>query len=160
LRRPKGFRVISLLIVFRPEGGRRNERVSDEFVSVFESITFLIEIDDFSGRFSEEKEITQIPVSRDKKDLLNGSGLGQSLEEREKKLVDEGFLIWDHLFVSLCWGQGGKKVAPDRHDFRRGRDGQRQDFLIKMNFTVEIRGIKDFHPIPQSRLKGSIYLLC
>ena len=75
LRRPGGFPVIHLLVVFWSKWGRRNKRVSDEFVSVFESMTFLIEIDDSFCRLPKERGIIQIPVSGDKKNLLNGSGL-------------------------------------------------------------------------------------
>ena len=118
LRGPRGFPIIHLLIVFRPKRGRRDKRVSDEFVSVFESITLLIEVEDFFRCFPKEKGISQVPVSGDEKNLLNRGRFQHPFKERGKKPVDEGFLVWDHVFVSLCRGEGGKKVTPDRHDFR------------------------------------------
>jgi len=44
------------------ERGRRKQRVSDEFVSVFESDNFLMEVDDPFRCFPKEKGITEIPV--------------------------------------------------------------------------------------------------
>jgi hypothetical protein len=74
LRGPRGFPIIHLLIVFWSKGGRRDERVPDEFVSVFEPIAFLIEVDDFFCRLPKQKRITQVPVPGDEKDVLNRCG--------------------------------------------------------------------------------------
>jgi hypothetical protein len=75
LRRPIRFLVVHLLIIFRSKRGGGDKRVSDEFISIHESITSLAEIDDPFYWLIKEIGIAEIPISRNEEDLFNGSGL-------------------------------------------------------------------------------------
>lgn len=117
LGRPKSFPVIHLFIVFCPEWSWGDKGVSDEFVSIFESMTSLIEIVNSFLKFSKEIRITQIPVSRYENNLSRRGGHQQPFKEGWKKLVNKGSLIWNHIFVSFCWRERGEEVTPYDNDF-------------------------------------------
>ena len=117
LERPRGFSVIPLFKVFWPKWRRRNKGVPDEFVSIFESDTTLIEINNAIRRSLKEEGITQIPVSSNEKNLLDESGLRNPIKIRREKLVNKGFLIRNHIFIPFGGSKGREEVSPDDYDF-------------------------------------------
>jgi hypothetical protein len=71
----------------------------------------LIEIDDPFLRLLKKMGITQIPVSRDEEDLFDRSGFYHSFEKGEKELIDEGFLVWEHIFISFGWCKRREEIT-------------------------------------------------
>ncbi len=71
LGRPRCLRVVHLFILFRSKWGRRDEGITDPFVTVLDSVAFLTKIDDSLHFLLEEVGITQVPVSRNEEDLLH-----------------------------------------------------------------------------------------
>jgi hypothetical protein len=138
LRRPGCLFIIHLLIVFGSERSRRHKRIPNDLISVSESVTSLGEIDDSIHWFTKEVGIPEIPIPRDEKDLIYRSGFQNLFEEREEELVGEGSLVRDHIFVSFCRREGGKKITTDGDDAWRRRDRESQEFLIEVSLPVEV----------------------
>ena len=108
LGRPGRFPIIHLLIGFRSKWGRWNKRVSDQFVSIAESITLPIEVDDPLVWLSEETGIGEVPVPRDEKDPIDGCRFNRPLEEGKQELKYKGLLIWKDILIPFRWREGWK----------------------------------------------------
>ena len=114
LRRPRSLWVVHLLIIFWTKWSGRDKRVSNEVISILESITSLTKIDDLSGRIFKEIGVTQVPIPGDEKDLVDRSGFQNSFEEGGKELVDEVFFgLVSYLHIVLLEGRKGEDHHPE-----------------------------------------------
>ena len=92
------------------EGG--DKRITDDFVSISESVDFLVEIDQPFYRFFKEIMITEVPISGNEKEVSDIGCFYYSFEERQEILADEGLLIWNHVLIAFRRRKGGEEVPP------------------------------------------------
>jgi len=150
LGRPGGFSVIHLFVGFRPEGGWRNEGVTDQFIPVWKPINILGKVNQAFPGVSKEVWVSKIPVSRNEKDQVSERFFNQCLEEREQKLINESFLVGNHILISLAGSKRRKKVTAEDENLCRRPLTQIEEFVIETSFPVKIGSEEDLHAIPQT----------
>ena len=138
LGRPWRFSVIHLFIGLRSERCGWYEGIADQFIPAWKPIDFLGEVNHAFHRVSEETWVSEVPVSRNEKDQASQRFFNQCLEEREQKLINEDFLVGNHILISLAGSKRWEKVTAKDENLCRRPLHQIEEFMIETSFTVKI----------------------
>ena len=150
LGRPRGLSVIHLFVGLRPEGCGWHKGITEQFIPAWKPVTVLGEVNHVFQGVSEETWVAKVPVSRNEKDQVSERFFNQCLEEREQKLINESFLVGNHILISLAGSKRREKVTAEDENLCRRPLTQIEEFVIETSFTVKIGSEEDLHAIPQT----------